>query len=138
MSLLTTITQKVSGVLSPGEATPGGSDIMDVVANLINNPQTGGLQGLISAFQEKGLGAVISSWIGTGDNLPISSEQLQSVLGSERVLSVAQQLGVSTDDAASKLATLLPEVINQLSPTGALPEGGMIDKAMDLVKKMMH
>ena len=78
MGLLDSIAGQVTGALG-GQNAAGGADWMGVISNLINNPQTGGLQGLIQSFQDKGLGGLVSSWVGTGENLPISAEQLTSV-----------------------------------------------------------
>ncbi len=133
MELFDSIAGKISGALSEsGKSQPGG--LMDVVIDLINNPKTGGLQGLINLFKEKGLGDIVASWIGTGQNLPISGEQIQSVLGSEQVQSIAQKLGISASDASSGLANLLPQAIDKLTPNGQLPEGGMLEQGLALLK----
>jgi uncharacterized protein YidB (DUF937 family) len=118
MGLLDTIT----GGLSGSSANSGG--LMDVVGSLINNPQTGGLSGLIKAFEEKGLGGLAASWVSTGQNLPISAEQIQSVLGNEQVVAFAQKLGISPQDVSAHLAQMLPQVIDKLTPNGNVPEGG--------------
>ena len=67
--------EMAKGVL--GKALGGGSSqnpLMDIVLGLITNPQTGGLQGLIQTFKEKGLGDAVSSWISTGENQPVSGD----------------------------------------------------------------
>ena len=110
-------------------AHPG---LVQEVTGLING--SGGLENLVSAFRDKGLGDVVASWIGTGQNLPISSEQLQSVLGSEQVQAIAQKLGLSTSDVAQKLATLLPQVIDKLTPNGQLPENSLMEEGLMLLK----
>ena len=66
----------------------------------------------------------MSSWIGTGENLPISADQVKSVLGDERVAEFAAKAGISPDVASSHLAEPLPNVIDKLSPDGNLPESG--------------
>jgi uncharacterized protein YidB (DUF937 family) len=104
-----------------------------VVGNLLNNQQ-GGLTGLISAFEQNGLGSVVASWVGTGQNLPISAEQLQSVLGNEQVQAIAQQLGFSTQDVSAHLANLLPQVVDKLTPDGSVPEGNAIGGLMGALK----
>ncbi|PSH05339.1 MAG: hypothetical protein CXZ00_03990 [Acidobacteria bacterium] len=81
-----------------------------------------GLQQLVQLFQEKGLGGVVSSWIGTGSNLPISGEQLQSVLGSERVQQLADRLGLSPEMVKEQLAQHLPHAVDKMTPEGKLPE----------------
>ena len=71
-----------------------------------------------------GLGDVISSWIGTGSNLPISGSQLQNVLGNDTISRLASQSGLSTENVQSQLAHLLPQVVDKLTPNGQLPAGG--------------
>ena len=126
MGFLDTINSAV-GALSGG-GNQGG--LMDVVGGLINNPQTGGLQGLVKAFEEKGLGGVAASWVSTGQNLPISAEQLQSVLGNEQVAAFAQKLGMSPQDVATHLSQILPHVVDQLTPNGTVPSGGGLEQAL--------
>lgn len=81
----------------------------------------GGLGALVQQFQQGGLGDLVGSWIGTGQNLPISAEQLQGVIGSEQIAAFAQQFGLSQGDAASKLSELMPQVVDRLTPGGELP-----------------
>jgi uncharacterized protein YidB (DUF937 family) len=135
MGLLDSIAGQVLGSLGNGGATanaaPGG--LMDLVGNLLNNQQ-GGLTGLISAFEQNGLGSVVASWVGTGQNLPISAEQLQSVLGNEQVQAIAQQLGFSTQDVSAHLANLLPQVVDKLTPDGSVPEGNAMGGLMGALK----
>ena len=90
----------------------------------MNNPETGGLSGLITTFEQKGFGGVIATWVSTGQNLPISAEQLQSVLGSEQVQAMAQKLGFSPQEVSGHLAELLPQVIDKLTPSGSVPQSG--------------
>jgi uncharacterized protein YidB (DUF937 family) len=80
-----------------------------------------GLAGLVQAFNGAGLGHIIASWIGTGENLPVSAEQLHQVLGSDRVQQIASSLGLPADGAGASLAKILPTLIDTLSPGGALP-----------------
>jgi uncharacterized protein YidB (DUF937 family) len=134
MGLLDSIAGQVLGSLGNGgaaNAAPGG--LMDVVGNLLNNQQ-GGLSGLISAFEQNGLGNVVASWVGTGQNLPISAEQLQSVLGNEQVQAIAQKLGFSTQDVSAHLANLLPQVVDKLTPGGTVPEGNAVGGLMGALK----
>ena len=92
---------------------------------LANNSELGGLGGLAEKFNQAGLGDVIGSWIGKGENLPISAEQIASVLGSGTLGHMASQLGMDPAQAASQLSQLLPGLIDQLTPNGTLPEGGL-------------
>ncbi len=103
-------------------AKVGGSnpEVAGVLEMIQNHP--GGVDGLVQAFHTNGLGGVVSSWTGTGANQPISAEQIQQVLGSEKVQAFAQKLGVSPQAASSTLAQLLPTVIDKLSPNGAVTD----------------
>jgi uncharacterized protein YidB (DUF937 family) len=88
---------------------------------MINN-QPGGLSGLMQCFHEKGLGGLVTSWVGTGQNLPITADQIQHVLGSEAVKQMAAKAGISPDVASSSLATMLPSLIDKLTPNGQMPD----------------
>ena len=81
----------------------------------------GGLSGIVSAFQQGGLGHLADSWVGTGENLPVSGDQLSQILGSDKIGEIASQLGMSQGDAAGGLAKILPELINHITPNGQMP-----------------
>jgi uncharacterized protein YidB (DUF937 family) len=83
--------------------------------------QPGGLDVLINQFRQSGLEDVINSWIGTGNNKPISPPQLRQVLGEGRVNDLSRQTGASQDDLVSQLSKYLPGVIDRLTPNGQLP-----------------
>jgi len=135
MGLLDSIVGQVSDTLSDTDNSKQ-IGLMDII-NLINNPQTGGIQGLVSTFEEKGLGGVVASWIGTGQNLAISGEQLEAVIGNTPLQGLAEKFGLSSQDVSSHLAQLLPQVIDQLSPSGTLPEGNQLEGALGLLKNFM-
>lgn len=84
----------------------------------------GGLAGLLSQFQQAGLGHVAQSWVSNGPNQPISPEQLQNVLGQERVQSMASQAGVHPQDFLSQLSQHLPNAVHGMTPEGRLPDEG--------------
>ena len=83
---------------------------------------SGGLGGLVQSFQEKGLGEMVSSWVGKGENLPVSAEQIQSALGNETIRNLASKLGISGDDMSSMLAQYLPGAVDKLTPDGTIPK----------------
>ena len=104
--------------------------------HLINNPQTGGLQGLIQSFQQGGLGDIVNSWVSSGQNLPISAEQIQSVLGGSGLQELAAKLGISPAQASGSLAEMLPQMVDKMTPNGEVPQGGdLLSQGMDLLKK---
>ena len=134
MGLLDGLAGQVIGALAGSSNQGAAGGLMDVIGGLINNPQTGGLPGLISAFEKNGLGSVVSSWVGTGQNAAISSDQMHSVLGADQVTAMAQKLGLPTSDVTKHLAEFLPQIIDKLSPNGAVPHGGAIDDALGMLK----
>jgi uncharacterized protein YidB (DUF937 family) len=126
MGLFDSLAGQVLGSLSGqgGQGSPSATELVGVVMQLLNNPQVGGLSGLVKAFEDKGLGQVIGSWVSTGQNLPISAAQIASVLGGGPLQELARQTGTSPDQQASVLSQVLPGLIDQLTPKGALPEAG--------------
>ncbi len=86
----------------------------------------GGLGGLLSQFQNAGLGHVADSWIGTGPNHPVSPDQLQNVFGQDRVNDMANQAGMQPGDFLSQLSQHLPAAVNGMTPNGQLPDEGSV------------
>jgi uncharacterized protein YidB (DUF937 family) len=91
---------------------------------------TGGLGGLVQAFQGKGMGDMISSWISTGPNPPINASQITDVLGHDTLSQFAAKAGVPHGEAGGLLARLLPSVIDQLTPHGKLPESDSLESTL--------
>lgn len=120
MGLFDTVVGAVSGQLQQ----QGG--LTSVITGLLdNNSELGGIQGLMAKFDQAGLGELIQSWIGNGENLPISGEQMSRVLGSDVVKNIASQLGMDPEQASGQLAQLLPGLINQFTPQGNVPAEGL-------------
>lgn len=115
----------LAGKMLGGQQAGGGINTGAILEML--GGQTGGLggiAGLAQLFQNKGLGDLVSSWVGTGANLPVSANQIQDVLGSDQLGALASKFGLSPDQAGSQLADLLPGVIDQLTPNGQVPDSG--------------
>lgn len=125
---------QVVGALS-GNQSGGGNALLETVLQLVNNPQTGGLGGLVQSFQQGGLAEIVNSWVSTGQNLPISAEQIQSVLGGSTLQEMAAKLGMSHEQISGGLAAMLPQVVDQLTPNGEVPQGGdLLAQELDLLK----
>jgi uncharacterized protein YidB (DUF937 family) len=101
---------------------------------LLRNKESGGLEGLIQVFNQKALGDVISSWVGTGSNAPITPEQIQEVLGSDVIKQLSEKSGVSIDAAKAQLAELLPTLIDKVTPDGKVPEGDLLNKGLEILR----
>jgi len=116
-----------------GGQTNGAGNIVGTVMQVLNG-QAGGLDGVLQSLQQGGLGDAVKSWVGTGGNLPVSADQLQNILGSGAVQDLAAKLRISPGDAASHLSTLLPGIIDHLTPNGEIPQSGLAGVGLDLVK----
>jgi uncharacterized protein YidB (DUF937 family) len=98
-----------------------GGGMASVVNDLLE--KHGGVGGIAKQFQEQGMGNTIKSWISTGPNLPITPEQIQRTIGPETMASLAGKIGMTPEELSAKLSTVLPEVVDKLTPGGVLPAG---------------
>jgi len=106
-----------------------------IVARMIADPKSGGVKGLVKLFQDNGCGEQINSWVSTEANLPISADQIKKVFGGgQLVQDIAIALRVSEDEAAGKLAAMLPDVIDKLTMYGQIPEGELLEQRLSIVK----
>ncbi|MFJ5161294.1 YidB family protein [Pantoea sp. NPDC088449] len=80
--------------------------------------EQGGVEVLLQKFQQGGLGQVLNTWIGSGNNQPVNSGEIQNALGQDQLQSLADKLGTDVNGASGTLAALLPQVIDKLSPQG--------------------
>ena len=119
-----------------GSQVGGTGDVVGSILQVLNG-QAGGLDGVLQSLQQGGLGDAVKSWVGTGSNLPVSADQLQSILGSGVVQDLATKLGNSPADASAHLSALLPGIIDHLTPNGEVPEGGLAGAGMALVKGLL-
>src|SRR5512133_2689692 len=102
--------------LIKNEETENAAKLMMIVTQMIADPKSGGVKGLVKLFQDNGCGEQINSWVSTEANLPISAEQIKKVFGGgQLVQDIAIALGLSEDEAAGKLAAMLPDVIDKLT-----------------------
>jgi uncharacterized protein YidB (DUF937 family) len=135
MGLLDSVLGQVLGGALPQQPQDGGLGGLDALGGgglagalgglLANNGEVGGLGGLVSKFEQAGMGDVIGSWIGTGENQPVSGGQLQDALGSDVISGLAQKLGINAATLLPMLATLLPMLVDRLTPRGQAPAEGL-------------
>lgn len=113
--------EALSGLLSNEE---GGLDLGNIMSSL--------------ASDEGGLGSVISSWIGSGENEAIDGDQLSNLLGSDAISSFADKLGIDTDTALSGLTDAFPNMVDQATPDGSsmLDSLGGLDGIMGMAGKL--
>ena len=109
--------------------------VVGAVASLLSTQQgsiggPGGLGGLVQAFQGKGMGDMISSWISTGPNPPATPDHISRALGQDTLSQFAAQAGIPHAEAGGLLASLLPSVIDQLTPHGKVPESNDLESSL--------
>jgi uncharacterized protein YidB (DUF937 family) len=129
MSLFDQLGQAVGGMLGGG----GNQNplLQAVVGMLSQNSSSGGLAGLVQTLQKNGLTDIVNSWVGTGQNLPVSAQQIKQGLGGDLLNQLASKAGLSPDAASSQLANLLPGLVDKLTPNGKIEAGGL-DQLMKL------
>ncbi len=132
----------LAAMLGQGGAQGGGQGgqaalLSMVLGMLANNGQGGGLAGLMEKFQAAGLGEQVNSWVGTGQNLPVSPEQLGGVFGQDQMSQMAEKMGLSTGDLGTQLSQMLPQAVDRVTPGGQVPEGGLGDLG-DLLGQLMR
>lgn len=132
MSLLTDV---IGGLVSGSGGNP---QMGNVLASLLSGsqggmqqggaqaPGAGGLGGLMSAFQQAGLGDVMQSWINQGSNQPISPDQLHNVLGPNQAQAMANNAGMPLQDFLTQLSQHLPQAVDKMTPDGKLPDEGTL------------
>ncbi|MEO7762300.1 MAG: YidB family protein [Casimicrobiaceae bacterium] len=84
--------------------------------------QSGGITGLIDKLRNSGLGQHADSWVGTGQNMPVSGDQLSNAIGPDVLSQLAHKFGMTQNQASGGLAQLLPELVNQMTPQGQVPD----------------
>jgi uncharacterized protein YidB (DUF937 family) len=118
-----------------GGSAQGGGGLGSVLGGMMGGGQQAGgggmdaLGGLLGMLKQGGLGQQADSWVSTGQNLPVSAEQIMAALGNGdsggMLGQLAQQAGMSQEDVAGGLSQMLPEIVDKLTPNGSLPEGGV-------------
>ena len=95
-----------------------GAEMVTVVNGFIE--KHGGVKGIVDQFQRQGFGPTVQSWVGTGENQPISSAEVHQALGSDTIQQLAAKLGIPPEEMAAKLADLLPKAVDKMTPDGTV------------------
>lgn len=108
----------LGGQNAAGQPSPGANAIVGALTGLL--AQNGGLQGLLNKFTAAGHDDKVKSWISTGENQPISPDQVRNVIGPEQISAIAAKLGVDPAQASQLVAKFLPATVDKLTPNGAV------------------
>ena len=126
---------------APAAAGTSSSAVASAVLSMLqgHGGAANGLGGLMQAFEGGGLGHLFQSWVGSGQNLPVSAGQIQNVLGSSGILEqIAQRTGLQPADVAQHLSTLLPQIVDHLTPNGQLHPGDAGSALESLAQRLLH
>lgn len=134
MGLFDALTSAVGSLMGSGGGGVQGQLLQAATQLLGKDSGIGGLAGLVQAFQKNGLGEVVNSWVGTGQNLPISAEQIKQGLGSGLLEQLAGKAGLSADAASNQLASLLPNLVDKLTPEGNIPDSNLLEQGLSLLR----
>lgn len=137
MGLLDQISGAVGGMLGQGQAGAQGAGanagLLQQVIGMLGTP--GALSNITRGFHSAGLDNVLQSWVGKGENLPITGDQVKQVLGSGSVADLGARAGLTESDASNALAGMLPQLIDKLTPDGKLPSQGDLSSVLG---KLFH
>src|ERR1700751_1554723 len=120
----------IMGILDSLENSPAfksalgqlGAAVLPVVmSEVMGTGGQGGLSAIVAKLEQAGFGDHVKSWIGNGQNLPITADQLRQVLGNDTVRQIAAKYNIPIDQVAEVLAHQLPLAVDQASPGGRLP-----------------
>lgn len=144
MGLLDGILGSVLGGITQGGLNRGGlgrsggglggigmAAIIGIALQLLQ--RNGGLEGVLGKLRQQGHAKEADSWVGTGQNMPVSPDVLSQIFGRDQVTSAAQQMGVDPDEALGGLADVFPEVVNQMTPQGRVETGSddLVTRALE-------
>jgi uncharacterized protein YidB (DUF937 family) len=119
MGLFDNISGMIGQLLSGGGGT---SLVTGQVMEVLQQHGINGVPGLVAQFEQAGLGTQAASWVGNGENLPVSGADIESALGGPVLASIAERFGIDPEQAKQLIAQHLPNVVDQQTPDGALPQ----------------
>lgn len=139
MGLLDGLLGQVMGGMLGGAQTPmqaqAQNPLLQIALQMLQ--QNGGLSGVLSKMQQAGYGDQAQSWIGTGRNMPIDAGALSQIFGQGQLGELAQQFGLSPDQASGGLAHTLPQVMDEMTPQGRIPDNqsDLVSQALEMLQR---
>jgi uncharacterized protein YidB (DUF937 family) len=129
------ILQGVLGGGQQGQTSPISGILQQVLA--VRDGDNQGVAAIISKFQAAGLGQHVQSWVGTGENVPVSGNQVGQVFSTEQIQGWAQQAGTTPDAMRDVLAQALPHVVDHLTPGGQVPAESQMPDLSGLMNRLL-
>ncbi|QRN41245.1 MAG: DUF937 domain-containing protein [Neisseriaceae bacterium] len=108
--------------------------IITIMTELIGEQGSiGGFEALIKKFDTANLGELIQSWIGSGKNMPLTMEQVQSVFGVDWIQTLSDKVGMSSTILTGLISQFLPLVVDEATREGNVPDANVI-KQMNIAE----
>lgn len=98
---------------------------------------SGGLQGITSKLSSNGLGQQVQSWVGHGQNQPVSGSHVQQAVDPQALHEMSRQSGMTPEETSEHVAKALPDAVDHATPEGKMPESDPFEKGLDAVKRML-
>ena len=113
----------IMGMLGKGG---GGKDVMSQLASMLTGKGGDGmgLSRLLEQFKGAGLGDKADSWVGTGENQPLTPDEVKKAIGDDRLATMSKQTGQSVGSLTTDLSKMIPAAVNKLTPDGKVPDPG--------------
>lgn len=124
-----------AGAVEPAAAGSHAS-VVQAILSVLSEGRAGGLGGLLQAFEQGGLGHLVASWMGSGQNLPVTPGQVESVLGADRIQEIAQRAGLPPGEATQAIAAVLPHIVDRLTPGGQV-DPNLVDQGLGMLKRFL-
>jgi uncharacterized protein YidB (DUF937 family) len=137
MGLFNQITQLASGFLANNQQSSVLKTLTAIISQPSKSPGGSGLTAIIQGFEKNGLGHLMASWVGTGQNLPASPDQIQKGLGSEVLQQISAKTGIAPDQVSAHLSELLPQLMDKLTPNGKVPDPNALSEMLNLLQSKL-
>lgn len=128
MSMVDNIQEKAASILGSSN-----TQVTQAISKLID--ECGGMDGLVSKFQSKGLGDVVQSWISSAPNKSVTADQIMNVFGPSMIQRVSSKVGMTPESLSQQVATYLPLLVDKLTPNGTIPHEGWWARSLDKAKE---
>jgi uncharacterized protein YidB (DUF937 family) len=109
---------------SGGAVTPGGGGLAGLLGGLLGGGAVGGLGGLLGGLREGGLGREVDSWVGSGENRPVASREVERAFDREELDEAARRAGTDRGSLLEELSRMLPGMVDGMTPHGRMPQRG--------------
>ena len=119
------LADSLGGLFGGGSTSATGSSsggFGNILSGLGGGSLAGGLGDLLGSFRDTGQGEVADSWV--NPNVPtqgLRPDQVEQAIGRENLAELAQRTGLTRQELVERLAKVIPEAVDTLTPNGQMP-----------------